>query len=183
MMERAGPMDGQDHKVCVAQLLNESRSIKLVGRGFPAPVKNIAKRIVVGDTGCRLLAKHGLYQESNNNSLWPFARIARSVKEAAPDLIIYTGDYIYRESPCPGGDEGCEGSPYGDTELTWESDWLGPARPIHDAAPLVLIRGNHETCSRAGHGWFRYLDAHSNRPECLESTDPWVISFKSLLVD
>ena len=27
-------------------------------------------------------------------------------------------------------------------------------------APLALARGNHETCNRAGQGWWRFLDAH-----------------------
>lgn len=183
MRERAGPGEGHKNRVCTVGIPGTVKSLKLGDWMLPLPVKKQPSRIVVmGDTGCRLSAKHGLYQECNNNSLWPFAQVAKSAGETEPDLIIYTGDYIYRESPCPEGDKGCEGSPYGDTELTWMADWLGPARPVHQAAPLVLIRGNHETCSRAGHGWFRYLDAHPYRAECLESTDPWVADFNTLQV-
>ena len=66
------------------------------------------------DTGCRVSDGHGLYQECNNDSIWPFANVARSVAAYDPDLIIYTGDYIYREAPCPDGNQGCVGTPYGD---------------------------------------------------------------------
>ena len=184
MQQRAGPTEGHNNKVCVFEVPVAAQSLKLGDRIMPLPVNKPPNRIVVmGDTGCRLSAKHGLYQECNNNSLWPFAQVAKSVGEAEPDVILYTGDYIYRESPCPEGDKGCEGSPYGDTEQTWKADWLNPAKPVHQAAPLVLIRGNHETCGRAGHGWFRYLDAHPYSPgECLESTNPWIADLEALQV-
>ena len=41
--------------------------------------------------------------------------------------MIHVGDYIYREDPCPAGDEGCAGSPYGDNWPTWEADFFEPA--------------------------------------------------------
>jgi hypothetical protein len=51
---------------------------------------------------------------------------------------------------------------------------------VHAAAPLVLIRGNHETCSRAGDGWFRYLDARPAPAACKDSTEPWVVGFDAM---
>ena len=37
---------------------------------------------------------------------------------------------------------------------------------------VILIRGNHETCARAGHGYFRYLH-HGNETACADrSTNP-----------
>ena len=183
MAERASPTSEHPNTVCAAEISRYARSLQLDDRSLPAPTKKRPKRIVImGDTGCRLSRGHGLYQECNNDSLWPFAQVARSVAAYAPDLILYTGDYIYRESPCPEGNRGCQGSPFGDTQATWEADWLVPARPVHAAAPLVLARGNHETCVRAGKGWFRYLDARPPPPApgCERSTDPWVVSFPGI---
>lgn len=179
MTVRAEPTGAHPDFVCVAPLEEGVESIRIGEESLP--VKKQPRRIVImGDTGCRLSDSHGLYQECNNDSLWPFPQVARSVEAVNPDLIIYTGDYIYRESPCPSGDNGCVGSPYGDNQETWKADWLIPARPVHAAAPLVLIRGNHETCSRAGDGWFRYLDAREPPGECKDSTDPWVVEFESM---
>ena len=55
---------------------------------------------------------------------------------------------------------GCAGSPYGDNWAVWQKDFFDPAAPLLAAAPWVLVRGNHELCSRGGHGWFRLLDPH-----------------------
>jgi len=33
-----------------------------------------------------------------------------------------------------------------------------PAAPLLAAAPWLLVRGNHESCDRAGQGWWRFLD-------------------------
>jgi hypothetical protein len=183
MWERAQPTYAHPNTVCAAEIPAGTRSIRVSGKRLPAPTRKRTRRIVVmGDTGCRLSASHGLYQECNNNSLWPFARVARSVAAAAPDAIIYTGDYIYREDECPEGDNGCKGSPSGDNQKTWEADWLVPAAPVHASAPLVLIRGNHETCKRSGTGWFRYLDARPLPAECEDSTDPWVVDLGAVQV-
>lgn len=124
--------------------------------------------------------KHGLYQACNNNSEWPFAKVATSIEAFGPDLTIYLGDYIYRESSCPEGNNGCKDTPYGDVLDTWMVDWLVPAAPIHRAAPLVLIRGNHETCECAGLGWFRYLDARDFAGECDTDSDPWIAKIDPL---
>lgn len=183
MVERAAPTALHNNTVCAAELPRGVRSVRLNGGPLPLPVEQPKRIVIMGDTGCRLSKGHGLYQECNNDSLWPFAHVAKSVEAAAPDLIIYTGDYIYREDACLHGDKGCENSPYGKNQATWEADWFIPAKPVHAAAPLVLIRGNHETCKRAGTGWFRYLDA---RPPpatgCKDSTDPWVIPFNAMQV-
>ncbi|MFX8848454.1 hypothetical protein ABTM68_19140, partial [Acinetobacter baumannii] len=41
---------------------------------------------------------------------------------------------------------------------------FAPAKPLLEAAPWIVARGNHETCSRGGQGWWRLLD-----PRPLES--------------
>jgi hypothetical protein len=69
------------------------------------------------------------------------------------------GDVHYRESPCPTDRPGCAGSPWGYGDDTWDADLFRPAAPLLAAAPWVFVRGNHESCSRAGQGWFRFADA------------------------
>ncbi|HIE88650.1 MAG TPA: metallophosphoesterase [Gammaproteobacteria bacterium] len=183
MVERAASTAEHPNTVCTAKLPRGVRSVRLNGERLPVPVENPKRIVTIGDTGCRLSKSHGLYQQCNNDNLWPFAQVAKSVEAAAPDLILYTGDYIYREDSCPDGDMGCANSPYGKNQATWEADWLLPGQPIHRAAPLVLIRGNHETCKRAGIGWFRYLDARPySGSGCEDATAPWVVTLKSMQI-
>lgn len=46
----------------------------------------------------------------------------------------------------------------------WRDDFFRPAGHLLSAAPWVFARGNHELCSRAGPGWFYFLDGGSNLP-------------------
>ena len=186
-LQRAAPTSTHPNSVCTARVPEKTSRIQLEGKVLPTPPTTAPTRIVVmGDSGCRLSAKHGLYQACNNSSIWPFKQISESVAQSAPELIIYTGDYIYRESPCPTGNKGCEGSPYGDNQATWLTDWIQPSHALRAAAPLVLLRGNHESCARAGDGWFRYLDAHPYTGQCQRSTSPWLMqagTFRLAILD
>ncbi|MGZ3323953.1 MAG: metallophosphoesterase, partial [Xanthobacteraceae bacterium] len=117
----------------------------------------------------------GKFQDCNNPALWPFAQVAQSVADAKPDLVIHVGDYLYRESACPAGDAGCARSPYGDDWPTWKADFFAPAAPALRAAPWIVVRGNHESCRRAGPGYFRLLDPTPARttpaqspPHCID---------------
>jgi hypothetical protein len=38
-----------------------------------------------------------------------------------------------------------------------------------------MVRGNSETCKRAGEGWFRFLDANVMPNECSDFTEPIAI--------
>ncbi len=49
-----------------------------------------------------------------------------------------------------------------DTWASWRDDFFLPASSLLEAAPWVVARGNHELCSRAGPGWFYFLDPSSN---------------------
>ena len=106
--------------------------------------------------------------------------LARSIAALDPDLIVHVGDYLYRESPCPAGDPGCAGSPYGYTWDTIEADYFAPAQPLFRVAPLVLTRGNHESCSRAGAVWFRFFDPRPLEPTCSNYTEPYAIEVGGL---
>jgi len=129
------------------------------GREVPAPHPQIQRVLIIADTGCRMKASEKAFQPCNDLQAWPFARIAQSAAQKKPDLVLHIGDIHYRESPCPDGDAGCAGSPWGYGDDAWQADFFTPAKPLLAAAPWVFVRGNHESCFRAGQGWFRFIDA------------------------
>src|ERR1051325_9532261 len=48
------------------------------------------------------------------------------------------------------------------------------------AAPWIFIRGNHEICSRAGAGWFQYLDGGAYSADCSTHSAPYSVSTGAL---
>jgi hypothetical protein len=147
--------------------------------------KKPQKIIVIGDTGCRM--KAGDFQNCNNvpgyGPAWPWAKMAKVVAAADPDLIIHVGDYHYRESPCPPGNKGCVG-PWGFNWKSWQADFFDPALPLLARAPWVFTRGNHEDCNRAWKGWFYLLDQGklSSNPwqECQQFTPAYKVDLGDL---
>jgi hypothetical protein len=82
--------------------------------------------------------------------------------------------------PCPAGNTGCANSPYGYGWEAWNADFFEPSEPQLAVAPWIMVRGNHETCDRAGDGWFRFLD-HAKPPSACEKFGPsFVVSFSDL---
>ncbi|MFT4924403.1 MAG: hypothetical protein ACI8WB_000481 [Phenylobacterium sp.] len=49
-----------------------------------------------------------------------------------------------------------------DSWQNWQDDLFMASQDLMLAAPWVVVRGNHELCSRAGPGYFYFLDPHSN---------------------
>ena len=150
---------------------------------LPLPKKgNYSQIAVIGDTGCRLdtSTTPAVYQACNDPVQWPVARIAAGAAATAPELIVLTGDYHYREAPCPPGNAGCAGSPWNYNWDTWYADLFSQVQPAFDAAPVFFIRGNHESCDRAGEGWFRYLDPRPYPSACQAYTDPFAVTAGSL---
>jgi predicted phosphodiesterase len=162
--------NGDFPRICSALLPKAVRSLKYanlstcpdngevcvsggVFRPLPLPVANPQRILVLGDTGCRI--NGATLQACNDPARWPFPQLAQAAAKLKPDLIIHVGDYLYRESACPLGNQGCAGSPWGDNWTTWQADFYTPAAPLLAAAPIVLVRGNHEDCLRAGPGWLR----------------------------
>ena len=143
------------------------------GRPLPLPKAEPQRIAILGDTGCRLLTYGNSYQACNDPVAWPFATVADSAAAAAPDLVIHVGDYHYREDPCPPANAGCAGSPWGYGWDAWEADLFAPARRLHAAAPWIVVRGNHESCARAGNGWWRFLDPRPLDPRqaCVDPAD------------
>ncbi|KQQ97360.1 metallophosphoesterase [Massilia sp. Leaf139] len=141
---------------CEAPVAAGSVTASVAGIALPIPKAEPKRIVVIGDTGCRLKGKE--IQDCNDASQFPFARVAARAAAFEPDLVIHVGDYHYREDPCPADRPGCAGSPYGYGYDAWAADFFTPARKLLAAAPWVLARGNHENCSRAGQGWWRWLD-------------------------
>jgi hypothetical protein len=175
MQVRAGS-DGAGFPVttCQAPLPPGARVAGVAGHGLAVPTPSPRRILVIGDTGCRL--KGDDVQACNDPAAWPFARVSAGAAASRPDLIIHVGDYHYRETACPSGNAGCAGSPVGDTWPSWHADFFGPAAPLLRAAPWVVIRGNHESCSRAGQGWFRFLDPRPLPPTCTDDSAPYVVA-------
>ncbi|MDB5460908.1 MAG: Phosphoprotein phosphatase, partial [Caulobacteraceae bacterium] len=143
--------------VCSLAVPAQAQSLSLGGRALALPAKAIDRVVILGDTGCRVL---GLaVQACNDDKAWPFASVARLAAARKPDLVIHVGDYYYRETPCPLDIKACVGSPYGDHWDTWAAEFFDPAAPLLAAAPWVFARGNHESCSRGGRGWYALLDS------------------------
>jgi Calcineurin-like phosphoesterase len=158
---------------CEAAVPAEAVVGLLDGKPLPLPRANPQRIVIFGDTGCRLKTGDP-WQACNDPKAWPFPAIAANAAAAHPDLVIHVGDYEYRESPCPAGDAGCAGSPYGYGWDAWNADFFQPAAPLFAAAPWIMVRGNHEDCNRAGEGWFRFLDHAPFEPACGDLTGDFV---------
>jgi len=143
---------------------------------LPDRLDNLA---VVGDTGCRVSQWEPL-QDCDDPADWPLRAIAGDIAAAKPHLIVHVGDYIYRESACPPGEPACAGSPWGDNQATWQADVFDPLANLLPAAPWIFLRGNHESCSREGIGWFRYFDPGPTPATCRRFTDPYAIDLPGL---
>jgi hypothetical protein len=141
--------------VCAAPLSVGLTMASVAGIDLPLPKARPERILVLGDTGCRIT--QGDAQDCNDPAQWPFPSLAAAAAQLHPDLVIHVGDFLYRESACPGGNAGCAGSPWGDNWPTWAADFFTPAAPLLAAAPWVMVRGNHEACDRAGAGYARLL--------------------------
>ncbi|MET7892876.1 metallophosphoesterase [Streptomyces mirabilis] len=145
-----------------------------------------SKIAVIGDAGCEVPTTGPVQNCANHQTGWPFQRIADSAAGVTqPDLVIHTGDYLYREDP---GRENDKAANPGCTTLAdranWDcviADFFRPAEALLAAAPIALTRGNHEDCNMphqggAGGAWFRYLadDLRSNG-SCSDYSAPSLI--------
>lgn len=196
MTVRAAPDTNFPILVCEFVLPASAKSATLAGQPLPLPPDKIKSIAAFGDTGCRLKAEKnaalaasdtdedeidesGKFQDCNNTDDWPFAPMSATIATAKPDLVVHVGDYLYRESACPSGDQGCQGSPHGDNWETWAADFFTPAAPLLKAAPWIVVRGNHEICKRAGVGYARLLDptpANGTPPACVDLIDQYTVT-------
>jgi hypothetical protein len=165
-------------------------SASVAGIKLPLPKATVNRVVIIGDSGCRVSIGN-VYQACGNPAIWPFSVISSVAAAMYPDLVLHVGDYQYRDNPCPPGNTACTGTPWGYGSDTWMADLFTPAAPLLAAAPWVMVRGNHETCNRAGQGWYRYLDPNPYNPApagsktCDDASndttgnfnDPWAVSF------
>ena len=157
---------------CELQVPPGAVAATLDGRVLPLPRPNPQRILVFGDTGCRIAGDE--LQDCDDPAAWPFPKIAAAAAKARPDLVIHVGDYHYREAPCPAERKGCAGSPWGYGFDAWNADFFKPAAPLLAAAPWIMVRGNHEDCTRAGEGWIRFLDVLPASANCRDLTGIFV---------
>jgi hypothetical protein len=175
MQLRAGPEANYPNTVCEAAIPPAATSASVLGQPLKLAKAQPERVVVLGDTGCRM--KGETMQSCNDPTQWPFAPLAASAAQSNPDLIIHVGDYHYRESPCIVDKANCAGSPFGFNWASWNADFFTPARPLLASAPWVMLRGNHEDCSRAGGGYFRMLDPRPLSAACPTYTDPYALDY------
>lgn len=155
--------------VCSRNIPNGTVKATIGGRKIPAALPQTIKKIaLVADTGCRV--KGNDVQDCLSPTAWPMRAISEQIAREKPQLVLNPGDYYYRESACPTGDEQlCAGTPppvagmpFTDSDNGWIVDVLEPMSPLFPVAPLALLRGNHEACNRGGNGFFLFFDPRSD---------------------
>jgi predicted phosphodiesterase len=164
-------------RVCEVTAPPGKASILLDGKALPLPPADIRRVVVFGDTGCRINKKKKKMQDCNYE--WPYQNLARHAAAAHPDLVIHVGDYLYRES-CDADTTDCSKTPTGYGWEEWQDDFFTPSTPLFAAAPRIMVRGNHEICTRAGEGWFRFLDHAGPADECTPMSRFFVVALGDL---
>jgi hypothetical protein len=151
--------------VCEAAIQPGARRASIAGAALPLPPSIVRRIVVIGDTGCRIKAADDAVQDCNDPNAYPFAAVTASAAAWKPDIVLHVGDYLYRENPCPASKAAdCADTKWGYGLDAWQADFLTPAAPLLKAAPWVMVRGNHETCARAGQGWRRFFDVYALTP-------------------
>ncbi|WP_322768607.1 metallophosphoesterase [Frankia sp. Cr1] len=127
---------------------------------------------VIGDTGCRVPVSGPAQNCTPEPQYWPMRGVADSAatRPTPPDLVIHVGDYIYRSNlSVPQAQTPTCGPATGGNPHTWGcliADFFEPAANLVAQAPIVFVRGNHETCNRSGNVYFRYQADTLNATAC-----------------
>ncbi len=185
MQVRAKPNVDYDVLTCELSIPRHTRDIRVAGRKLKPVSRNPQRIAIVGDTGCRMKGGDAIddgFQNCDDPDDWEFAKVAEQVARWKPDLIIQLGDYIYREQACPADCNDCQSIPYNSPGMrmdTWNVEFFEPGKPMLEAAPIVLVRGDHEKCERAGSGYFRFLDGRKMQA-CTDFSDPYALDFEEL---
>jgi len=149
--------------VCEAAIAPHVKSASIGGTPLPiAKLHRSEKVAIVGDTGCRMKmgsnGKPPSVQDCSDPNKWPFRQVANAIAKWDPDMVLHVGDYYYREAACTSSTN-CVKAPYNWTR--WNADFFTPAATLLPNAPWVMVRGNHENCTRAAEGWFRFLETRN----------------------
>ncbi|MGZ3726415.1 MAG: metallophosphoesterase family protein [Pseudobdellovibrio sp.] len=142
----------------------------------PLPFKSEnLKFAVVGDTGCRLKESNGknVYQNCADENEWPYKTVIKSLMNEKFDFMIHTGDYHYREqcsdrTICPRYTRS-----FGYNWAAWWDDFYGPNQELFKKTPMLLVRGNHEDCTRAYAGWEPISVFNKQFDEKCEQVEPF----------
>ncbi len=167
MRVRSTPSANFPALVCEASVPHGVKRISAGEIRLPAPAPEFRRIVLIGDTGCR--QKGHTFQDCAR--AWPFERISRAAAAFRPDLVIHVGDYLYREASCPE----CAHDVHGYGFDSWNADFFSPAKTLLEAAPWVVARGNHESCQRAGKGWFLFLDPGPFSESCSDYSTPYSV--------
>ena len=180
MQIRINPEQDPDFqiRVCEAAIPKTARKATALGKKIFLPKSKLKQIVVIGDSGCRL--KGTLLQDCTDPVAWPFAKISENASQTKPDLVIHTGDYFYRETCSDPTRKECASSPLGDTWETWYADFFEPAKKLLETAPWIMVRGNHESCTRGGKGYFKILNPGLGTTECPKEIAPFELNFKNI---
>lgn len=128
-------------------------SLSIGSLTLPPPTTLTDQILVFGDTGCR--HKGSDQQDCHGDptqGAWGFPAISQqaAATEPAADVILHVGDYLYREN-------GCDVCGY--KWSAWQADFFQAAEAsgLLRKAPWIFVRGNHEDCTRAWHGYFLFV--------------------------
>ncbi len=163
LLREAKKQPGFPVRVCEVAVPEGKQRVLWGEKPLPLPPAAINRIVVFGDTGCRI-KEHKKPQDCASADKWPYAKVAEHAAKAHPDLVIHVGDYLYRES-C---DAAACGADVGYGWLPWDADFFTPSAPLFAVAPWIMVRGNHENCSRAADGWFRFLANAPPQPACAD---------------
>ena len=166
-------------KICQQVIQNSSKphTIRYKSMNIKTKIDNIGKISVVGDTGC--ITDNGLEQSCKAKNEYPFFKVAQSIKNGSPDLIIHVGDYFYSKTKCEKNKD-CFNRSFGDNFESWKVDFLNAGSQFFNSAPIIFTRGNHESCERGGKGWAVLLHPSENFKECEKHNNPYTIETNNL---
>jgi hypothetical protein len=180
MQTRITPEQDPDFpiRVCESEITPHAKKVSIAGTALPLPKTSLKKMVVIGDSGCRL--KGTLIQDCHTPAAWPFAQISENAYQTKPDLVIHTGDYFYREFCDDPNRPECQNTPLGDHWESWHADLFKPAENLLKIAPWIMVRGNHESCTRGGKGYFKILNPGMGTTECPKEIAPYSVKFKNI---
>ena len=168
--------------VCEA-LVPPGQATSVGGMNLPAVTLDPQSLVIFGDTGCHhgdctgadtpfqalagvaaaispppdLVLHVGDYNYRGTSSHVPLK------SDPSTKLSVYdAGDDAPSDAECqltsPYVSQNAAYSANPDQWNNWMLDFFEPAKSLFPVAPFVFARGNHELCSRAGPGWFYFLD-------------------------
>lgn len=159
--------------------VTQAKSVFINNKYLKLPPKQIKRFIIIGDTGCEssVFDKKHTHQNCEDKNAWPFEKIANKIADSNPDFVIHMGDYGYRNK------YKIEEDAIKNQNMQWfffREDFFKPAEKLLKKAPMIFIRGNHESCKLTGRAWFLFLDAQAYNKDCLEQSPTYNLSIDGL---